>query len=284
MKISVIIPAYNASETLGEALISVEQQHVQPFEVVVVNDGSTDDTADVIQSFMDRLPLVCVDQDNAGLGAARNAGMHAAKGDTWAFLDADDVWGTNKLAHARDYLMRFLDVQWFYTPIFEWSPGDAGARMRERACPKIRTVEDFLAFNPIVPSTVIMRSDTSFTWEEDRELQEDAGAYLELFSKGVMPMKIPHCTTKYRLDFGMTADAEGHVNKVMRAVEKARELGHINDAQFALYEVRKAYELARTYKKRGDQAMQKHWKEEALRKAEGVEVPARLKWRLRFLI
>jgi hypothetical protein len=156
--------------------------------------------------------------------------------------------------------------------------------MRVRACPKIRTVEDFLAFNPIVPSTVIMRSTVAFRWEEDRELQEDAGAYLALFSKGVMPMKIPHCTTKYRLDFGMTADAEGHVGKVMRAVEKAKELGHINDTQFALYEVRKAYELARTYKKRGDQAMQKRWKEEALRKAEGAEVPARLKWRLRFLI
>jgi len=70
----------------------------------------------------------------------------------------------------------------------------------------------------------------------------------------------------------------------MRAVEKARELGHINDAQFALYEVRKAYELARTYKKRGDKAIQKRWKVEALRKAEGVQVPARLRWRLRFLI
>ncbi|MDA9218046.1 glycosyltransferase family 2 protein, partial [Schleiferiaceae bacterium] len=115
MKLSVIIPAYNAAATLGEALCSVEQQHVQPFEVVVVNDGSTDETAAVIQSFMDRLPLVCVDQANAGLGAARNAGMRAAKGDAWAFLDADDVWGSNKLAHARDYLMRFPDVQWFYT-------------------------------------------------------------------------------------------------------------------------------------------------------------------------
>jgi hypothetical protein len=82
----------------------------------------------------------------------------------------------------------------------------------------------------------------------------------------------------------MTADAEGHVDKVMRAVEKARDLGHISEKEFKLYEVRKAYELARTYKKRGDQAMQKRWKEEALRKAEGVEVPSRLKWRLRFLI
>jgi len=284
MKLSVIIPAYNAAATLSEALHSVEQQHVQPFEVVVVNDGSTDDTEMVVQSFMDRLPLVCVHQENAGLGAARNAGMRAAKGAAWVFLDADDVWGSNKLAHARDHLMRFPKVQWFYTPIFEWSPGADGEGMRMRACPKIRSVEDFLAFNPIVPSTVVMRSDTAFTWEEDRDMQEDVGAYLALFTEGIMPMKIPHCTTKYRLDFGMTADAEGHVDKVMRAVKKSRELGHINDAQFALYEVRKAYELARTFKKRGDENGQKKWKREALRKAKAVRVPKNLFWRLRWLI
>jgi glycosyltransferase involved in cell wall biosynthesis len=284
MKLSVIIPAYNAAATLSEALHSVEQQHVQPFEVVVVNDGSTDDTERVVQSFMDRLPLVCVHQENAGLGAARNAGMRAAKGAAWVFLDADDVWGSNKLVHARDHLMRFPKVQWFYTPIFEWSPGADGEGMRMRACPKIRSVEDFLAFNPIVPSTVVMRSNTAFTWEEDRDMQEDVGAYLALFTEGIMPMKIPHCTTKYRLDFGMTADAEGHVDKVMRAVKKSRELGHINDAQFALYEVRKAYELARTFKKRGDENGQKKWKREALRKAKAVRVPKNLFWRLRWLI
>lgn len=284
MKLSVIIPAYNAAATLSEALHSVEQQHVQPFEVVVVNDGSTDDTEKVVQSFMDRLPLVCVHQENAGLGAARNAGMRAAKGAAWVFLDADDVWGSNKLAHAWDHLMRFPKVQWFYTPIFEWSPGADGEGMRMRACPKIRSVEDFLAFNPIVPSTVVMRSNTAFTWEEDRDMQEDVGAYLALFTEGIMPMKIPHCTTKYRLDFGMTADAEGHVDKVMRAVKKSRELGHINDAQFALYEVRKAYELARTFKKRGDENGQKKWKREALRKAKAVRVPKNLFWRLRWLI
>jgi glycosyltransferase involved in cell wall biosynthesis len=284
MKISVIIPAYNAGATLREALDSVQAQNHAPHEVIVVDDGSTDDTAEIVRAYQEVLPLVLVQQANAGLGAARNAGMDKATGEAWAFLDADDVWCANKLGIAVRYLEKFPSVQWYYTPIFEWSPGDVGARMRERACPKIRNVEDFLAFNPIVPSTVVIRAEVSFRWEEDRALQEDAGAYLALFSKGVMPMKIPHCTTKYRLDFGMTADAEGHVDKVMRAVTKARKLGHINDAQFALYEVRKAYELARTYKKRGDQAMQKHWKKEALRKAEGVEVPARLKWRLRFLI
>ena len=284
MKISIIIPAYNAGATLREALDSVQAQNRAPHEVIVVDDGSSDDTAEIARSYQEVLPLVLVQQANAGLGAARNAGMDKATGEAWAFLDADDVWGANKLGIAVRYLEKFPSVQWFYTPIFEWSPGDVGARMRERACPKIRAVEDFLAFNPIVPSTVIMRSNVAFRWEEDRELQEDAGAYLGLLAKGVMPMKIPHCTTKYRLDFGMTADAEGHVDKVMRAVEKAKDLGHISEKEFKLYEVRKAYELARTYKKRGDQAMQKRWKEEALRKAEGAEVPARLKWRLRFLI
>ena len=48
--------------------------------------------------------------------------------------------------------------------------------MRMRTCPKIQSIEDFLAMNPIVPSTVIMRSTVAFRWEEDRELQEDAGA------------------------------------------------------------------------------------------------------------
>lgn len=284
MKISIIIPAYNAGATLREALDSVQAQNHAPYEVIVVDDGSTDETADIALSYEKLLPLVLVQQVNGGLGAARNAGMDKATGDAWAFLDADDVWGANKLGIAVRYMEKFPSVQWFYTPIFEWSPGDVWARMRERACPKIRSVEDFLAFNPIVPSTVVMRSTVAFRWEEDRELQEDAGAYLELFAMGVMPMKITHCTTKYRLDFGMTADAEAHVVKVMRAVEKARESGHINDAQFALHEVRKAYELARTYKKRGDQAMQKYWKEAALRKAGGVEVPSGLMWRLRFLI
>src|SRR6056300_632037 len=284
MKISIIIPAYNAGATLREVLDSVQAQNHAPHEVIVVDDGSTDDTADIARAYQEVLPLVLVQQANAGLGAARNAGMDKATGEAWAFLDADDVWCANKLGIAVRYLEKFPSVQWYYTPIFEWSPGDVGARMRERACPKIRNVEDFLAFNPIVPSTVVMRSTVVFRWEEDRELQEDAGAYLELFSRGVMPMKIPHCTTKYRLDFGMTADAERHVEKVMRAVEKARKLGHIDDQQLALYEVRKAYELARTYKKRGDKREQKEWKKEALLKAKAAHVPLNLFWRLRWLI
>ena len=86
---------------------------------------------------------------------------------------------------------------------------------------------------------------------------------------------LPEATLKYRLDFGMTADAEGHVNKVMRAVAKAKDLGHISEKEFKLYEVRKAYELARTYKKRGNTEAQKKWKSEALNNGENYASTSR---------
>jgi glycosyltransferase involved in cell wall biosynthesis len=283
MRISVIIPAYNAASTLAECLESVARQSVRPFEVILVDDGSTDNTRRVAAKFEAKFTLRIVSQANSGLGKARNAGMAAATGDAYAFLDADDVWLPGKLEQGMKGLLKYPKTQWFYTPILEWTPDNENST-RKRACRQVSSLRSFLSYNPIVPSTIIMRSGFDYAWENDRNLQEDVGAHLRVLSRGDFPKMLPEATLKYRLDFGMTADAEGHVDKVMRAVAKARELGHINDAQFALYEVRKAYELARTYKKRGDQAMQTHWKKEALRRAEGVEVPARLKWRLRFLI
>ena len=283
MRISVIIPAYNAASTLAECLESVARQSVRPFEVILVDDGSTDNTRRVAAKFEAKFTLRIVSQANSGLGKARNAGMAAATGDAYAFLDADDVWLPGKLEQGMKGLLKYPKTQWFYTPILEWTPDNENST-RKRACRQVSSLRSFLSYNPIVPSTIIMRSGFDYAWENDRNLQEDVGAHLRVLSRGDFPKMLPEATLKYRLDFGMTADAEGHVDKVMRAVAKAKDLGHISDTQFALYEVRKAYELARTYKKRGDQAMQTHWKKEALRRAEGVEVPARLKWRLRFLI
>jgi hypothetical protein len=70
----------------------------------------------------------------------------------------------------------------------------------------------------------------------------------------------------------------------MRAVAKARDLGHISEKEFKLYEVRKAYELARTYKKRGNAEAQKKWKSEALIQAKTTRVPLGLWWRLLALV
>jgi glycosyltransferase involved in cell wall biosynthesis len=250
MRISVIIPAYNAASTLQECLESVVRQSVRPFEVILVDDGSTDNTRRVAAKFEAKLTLRIVSQANSGLGKARNAGMAAATGDAYAFLDADDVWLPGKLEQGVKGLLKYPKTQWFYTPILEWTPENENST-RKRACSQVSSLRSFLSYNPIVPSTIIMRSGFDYAWENDRNLQEDVGAHLRVLSRGDFPKMLPEATLKYRLDFGMTADAEGHVNKVMRAVAKAKDLGHISEKEFKLYEVRKAYELARTYKKRG---------------------------------
>ncbi len=88
--VSVIIPAYNVESCLKRCLDSVFAQTVGPAQVIVINDGSTDRTAEVAQSYGEQ--VVYLEQDNQGQGAARNAGLRIATGEYIAFLDADDYW------------------------------------------------------------------------------------------------------------------------------------------------------------------------------------------------
>lgn len=93
--VSVIIPVYNYERYLGEALESVLSQTYKHLEVIVVDDGSTDRSAEVAKSFTDKGVTYCY-QDNAGIGPARNQGVELAQGEFLAFLDADDRWPEEK--------------------------------------------------------------------------------------------------------------------------------------------------------------------------------------------
>jgi glycosyltransferase involved in cell wall biosynthesis len=93
--VSVIIPAYNAAPFLAEAIESVERQQYPRTEIVVVDDGSTDNTAEIATRFSS---VRYIRQPNRGIAAARNAGVLAASGTLLAFLDADDLWVEGKLA------------------------------------------------------------------------------------------------------------------------------------------------------------------------------------------
>jgi glycosyltransferase involved in cell wall biosynthesis len=95
-RVSVVIPVFEMGRYLPEAVASVEAQGHRDVEIVVVDDGSTDDTPAVIASLGDRVRAVR--QDNQGPAAARNAGLAVATGDLIAFLDADDLWPADKLA------------------------------------------------------------------------------------------------------------------------------------------------------------------------------------------
>ena len=93
--ISCIVPVYNGELYLREALDSIFSQGYEPLEVIVVDDGSTDGTAKVVDRYDGRIRYVR--QSNAGPVAARNRGLEEAKGDFIAFLDADDLWHPNKI-------------------------------------------------------------------------------------------------------------------------------------------------------------------------------------------
>jgi glycosyltransferase involved in cell wall biosynthesis len=93
--VSVVIPAYNAAWCVRQAIDSVLAQHYRDFEIIVVNDGSTDDTAAVLASYGPAIRMI--DQPNGGMSNARNAGIRAARGEFIAFLDSDDWWLPPKL-------------------------------------------------------------------------------------------------------------------------------------------------------------------------------------------
>jgi glycosyltransferase involved in cell wall biosynthesis len=110
--VSVIIPVYNGARFLRAALESVFAQTYRPFEVIVVDDGSTDDSATIAQSFPD---VRYIHQTNQGVAAARNAGLEAAQGEFFAFLDQDDLWTPEKLTLQVDYLLSHPDVGYTLT-------------------------------------------------------------------------------------------------------------------------------------------------------------------------
>jgi glycosyltransferase involved in cell wall biosynthesis len=95
--ISIIVPAYNVATYIGEALDSVFAQDYTKFETIVINDGSTDapELELALEPFRDRINYI--QQPNRGISAARNAGLHAARGELIALLDSDDKWLPGKL-------------------------------------------------------------------------------------------------------------------------------------------------------------------------------------------
>ena len=95
-RVSVIIPTYNRGGLLEEAVDSVLTQTFRDFELVVVDDGSTDDTRERLERFGQR--VTCVSQPNRGVSAARNTGVARSSGDLIALLDSDDLWRPAKLA------------------------------------------------------------------------------------------------------------------------------------------------------------------------------------------
>ena len=105
-KVSVIIPVYNREKTIARTVDSVLEQSMKPEEIIVVNDGSTDNTAHVIKEYGNKITILNM-QQNSGPSAARNEGVAYAQSEWIAFLDSDDCWGKDKLKNQKAYLDRY---------------------------------------------------------------------------------------------------------------------------------------------------------------------------------
>jgi glycosyltransferase involved in cell wall biosynthesis len=110
-KVSVIIPCFNSQNTIQETIESVLAQTMQDFELIVVDDGSTDDTKQILSDFGNRVKYLY--RENGGQSAARNTGIRAAIGEFVAFVDSDDLWCPDKL-EKQIRILEDTTVDWCY--------------------------------------------------------------------------------------------------------------------------------------------------------------------------
>lgn len=122
--VSVIIPAYNAEKYVLLAISSVLEQNYAPLEILLIDDGSTDGTAKLVQREAPQVRII--QQTNAGVAAARNTGLRHASGEFICFLDADDGWFPGKLVAQADYLARHPEVGLVFHQWLVWRPDANG--------------------------------------------------------------------------------------------------------------------------------------------------------------
>lgn len=129
MKVSVILCVYNEEKFVRKAIESVLSQSLSDFEFIIVNDGSTDDTLNIISSYDDERIRV-IDQSNKGLGASRNMAIDLARGEYVTFLDGDDWFSDDALeiayseAKSRDTDISIFQIKYFDDDTGEYSDND----------------------------------------------------------------------------------------------------------------------------------------------------------------
>jgi len=107
MKISVIMPCYNAESFIADALQSISEQEIKPHEILIIDDGSTDSSIEVVKAQDIPIPIRIFETDRKGAAAARNIGIRAAEGEWLAFLDADDLWLPEHLRRAIHVIKKY---------------------------------------------------------------------------------------------------------------------------------------------------------------------------------
>lgn len=190
--VSIIIPTYNYGAFVGKAIESALNQSYEDLEVIVVDDGSKDDTAERVRAFADKR-VRYIYQENRGLPGARNTGIRASRGEFLAFLDADDQYHEEKLARQVAILQAHPVVGLTYCDRLYVDGEDKALRWRQ--APRMVSLTDLVTGYPFTPSDVVMRREWAFDVglfdESFRANSEDLDFHLRLQLKGCLFARTP---------------------------------------------------------------------------------------------
>lgn len=212
MRVSAIIPVHNGEGFLAQALGSVLAQTAAALEIVVVDDGSTDGSARIVERFGDEVSYV--HQSHGGPAAARNRGLERARGEVVAFLDADDLWSEDKLARQCGRLGADpgLDVVLGHTLFVEEDQGaDAGPISTGGPYPQ------FLLGGALVRRSAFARVGL---FDESLSSCEDWDWFLRAHDMGVGMQMFPEVVLHYRRHGENLTRNPGHRSDLLRVIRK----------------------------------------------------------------
>ncbi|MGC9001048.1 glycosyltransferase family 2 protein [Caldisericum sp.] len=223
-KVSIVMPAYNAEKYIRSAIESVLSQTYPYFELIVVNDGSKDRTAEIIKSFNDPRIVFNDLPENKGVSYARNLALSVAKGKWIAFIDSDDMWKPDRLEYLLGLMSKYEYGKYFIADdlilSYETNNGKFipfGSEIRiwlpeiYRKFGSNNVIEinykDFfyIAFQPIIPLEVIEENKLRFP--EGLSLAEDLYFYAKLFKLGLKMLLTKESFYFYRLTQGSLTDS-----------------------------------------------------------------------------
>jgi glycosyltransferase involved in cell wall biosynthesis len=174
LSISVIIPVYNTEKYLAQAIKSVLEQTVQPDEIIVIDDGSTDKSVEIARQFE---PLVrIISQANKGAGSARNVGIQEASGDFLAFLDADDFWTENKLEIQLSYLQNNPETDMVFGIVEQFVSPELPDEHKRKLILELEKMQGFLAGTMLIKKTTFLKAGIF-------NVQLELGEFIDWFSR-----------------------------------------------------------------------------------------------------
>jgi glycosyltransferase involved in cell wall biosynthesis len=217
--VSVIMPAYNAEKYISEAIESVIRQEYTNWELIIVDDGSTDNTAAIIKDYVAKDNRIrYIQQPHHNQARARNNGLSHASGELIAFLDADDIWMPDKLETQVELMHRFpLDLTFSDGYFFEEKPeADLHYRINIKygKYSGEQGVNDFMSGNRIPLLTVLARKASLEKVNNFLELpgiHEDYDLWLRMLINGNTFLGINSCLAFYRTHTDSASSGEGKI-------------------------------------------------------------------------